>query len=1255
VVADFSAAPLFGSQPLTVTFTNHSSEADDYLWDFGDGETSTDFEPTHVYSQAGVYTVTLQASGPDGTDSLVRPSYLTVTQPISVVFSAFPYAAEAPALIQFLNNSTGVIESYAWDFGDGITSTLPSPTHTYTTAGIYTVSLTANGPDDSQTLTKTDYLTITAPIEVHVTSPDGQPEAGLPVDVFNDATYTGDSQTTAATGVATFSLPVGAYRFRVDKNGTEFWSRPANHCLVPGCTVVTMTLSGPALPPLADFAATPISGTAPLTVTFINSSTNAVSYRWDFGDTMTSTEVSPSHTYTQAGVYTVTLTAIGADGNSTSLVQTNYLTVTSAVVADFSAFPLSGPLPLLVQFLNNSTGADSYVWAFGDDITSTLPSPTHTYTASGVYTISLVATGPGGTSPMTQTNYITVTSPLVAGFSAGPLSGTAPLTVTFTNSSTNAITYLWDFGDGITDTVISPTHTYTQAGVYTITLSVNDGSATDTLPLTNYITVYEPVIAAFSATPLTGTAPLTVTFANSSTGATDYLWDFGTGATLTEVSPTYTYTQPGVYTVTLTASGPGGSDTLVQMSYIAVSEPVVAAFAAVPLTGTVPLTVTFTNSSTGATDYLWDFGDGVTQTFTSSLGLPPLPFDYIYTQAGVYTVSLTARNGDTTDTLIQPGYITVLPEAAPLAVIATNPLSNGLVIGPGDIIAVTFSRAVSGDTINTASFTVRGEQTGLHTGVYTVSENTVQFAATTNFKPGEKVTVNLSETIQSTEGAPLTPYTWQFRAAVLSGAGRFSDSGQRLSNTSLQDVDLGDLDGDGDLDAFVGNYDDATIWLNDGAGSFGNSGQSLSNAYAHSVALGDLDGDGDLDAFIGNDGPNTVWLNDGGGNFSDSGQSLGYSTTYAVALADLDGDGDLDAFIGNAGDNQIWLNDGTGIFSDSGQSLGSSENYALTVGDGDSDGDLDAFVASSDDSRVWLNDGTGTFNDSGQSLGGLYGSAITAGDLDGDGDLDVLVANNDDSRVWLNDGTGTFSDSGQSLSLAGVRDLKLGDVEGDGDLDLLAALPDATQIWLNDGTGNFSSSSQDLSHLSGEVAAFGDLDSDGDLDVFVGRYYEANQVWLNQLPLTVTATNPSGNGLMITPNDPISAAFNRALSQNTVATRTFTVRGSQTGVYPGSYAFSDVSAQFTNLSAFKPGEEIVVNLSRGLKADDEVSLTPYVWQFRAEVNGGAGLFVDSWQRLGHADNTAVALGDRGPIPSQIIRSSLAALRPSSPVKRLSST
>lgn len=155
------------------------------------------------------------------------------------------------------------------------------------------------------------------------------------------------------------------------------------------------------------------------------------------------------------------------------------------------------------------------------------------------------------------------TFPIQADFRAEPLSGVAPLLVTFTGqSSGNIVSWSWNFGNGQTSTSASPEYTYTVPGSYTITLTVSGLGHHDTLTKTNYITVYTPVQAAFTAGPTTGKAPLTVVFTNTSTGDfTTSLWDFGDGITSTLESPVHTFTTQGVYPVTLTATGPGGSDT----------------------------------------------------------------------------------------------------------------------------------------------------------------------------------------------------------------------------------------------------------------------------------------------------------------------------------------------------------------------------------------------------------------------------------------------------------------------------------------------------------------------------------------------------------------------------------------------------------------------------------------------------------------------------------------------------------------------
>jgi PKD repeat protein len=238
-----------------------------------------------------------------------------------------------------------------------------------------------------------------------------------------------------------------------------------------------------------------------------------------------------------------------------------------APVALFSGSPITGAVPLTVQFTDSSTGViTGYSWDFGDGAVSTGQSPGHEYVVAGTYDVQLTVTGPGGSDNEVKTGYITVTTatvPPVALFTPNPTLGKVPLSVQFTDSSLNAETWSWTFGDGATSSEQSPTHLYTIAGTYTATLTVTNeaGSASNQVIITVQPPAEKKPVARFTQDEHAGIVPLTVQFTDTSmNNPTSYLWEFGDGITSSDKNPSHIYQKPGVYKIRLTVTNSAGTD-----------------------------------------------------------------------------------------------------------------------------------------------------------------------------------------------------------------------------------------------------------------------------------------------------------------------------------------------------------------------------------------------------------------------------------------------------------------------------------------------------------------------------------------------------------------------------------------------------------------------------------------------------------------------------------------------------------------------
>ena len=285
-----------------------------------------------------------------------------------------------------------------------------------------------------------------------------------------------------------------------------------------------------ALAPVISFTANTTSGAAPLAVSFTDLSTNSpTAWSWSFGDGNISTLQNPVYTYTTPGTYTVSLTATNY-GGGTSMVISGYVGVTAEPlpVTAFTSNITSGSAPLAVNFNDTSTNSPvAWAWSFGDGNTSTLQNPVHTYITPGTYTVSLTATNYGGNQSMTRYNYTTVNpTPPVASFASDLTSGPTPFTVSFSDTSSNNPTaWTWTFGDGTTSPRQNPSHTYTIAGTYSVSLVAINGGGSDSVTKTGYITPGASSVQQSAATVsptsaiLNTTTPAPVTTTGQSSAA----------------------------------------------------------------------------------------------------------------------------------------------------------------------------------------------------------------------------------------------------------------------------------------------------------------------------------------------------------------------------------------------------------------------------------------------------------------------------------------------------------------------------------------------------------------------------------------------------------------------------------------------------------------------------------------------------------------------------------------------------------------
>lgn len=638
---NFTANKNTGCAPLQIQFNDLSVAGNDsitqWLWDFNDGNISSLKNPNHIYTQQGEFDVKLKVTTMNGCFSAIEKKDFIKTE--GLLQAGFNYTTlgancTAPTTVQFTNTSTGSGNlTFNWSFGDGATSTIINPTHTYSTTGSFTVQLVVTNALGCTDTLKIDHAITIGSVQANFSLPDSIC-AGTKLDLMNASSptvvsnnwYFGNGLNSTQINPSVTFTNAGTYTIKLVSNfGT---------CL-DSVEKSIKILSKPE----ANFSAINTSGCSlPLQTQFTNSSMGGESYQWNFGNGITSTLHSPTHTFTNFGIYNVMLQVTAENGCTDTLLMDSVVKIIPIKINSIAIDPEEGCVPLLVSFNANITAVDSiatYTWYFGDNTISNEKEPKHTYNQAGTYDVKLVITSTNGcVDSLIVFNAVKVGEKPRADFEATPREGCTITGINFTDLSTNATVdkWYWSFGDGKRSYNQNPLTTYQDTGWFNVRLIVWSNGCSDTMVKANYIHI-KPPKANFSFKAEDCNNKLTVQFFDSSKGAVTYKWFFGDGDTSNIANPIHTYSKSGTYQVLLVVVNGDCSHSRIRTVVVDDNNGKLVISDTVVCRNTkVNFSLTNLNTISAAT-YTWSVGEG--NLITTGGG--PLT-EYVYTNAGKFNV-----------------------------------------------------------------------------------------------------------------------------------------------------------------------------------------------------------------------------------------------------------------------------------------------------------------------------------------------------------------------------------------------------------------------------------------------------------------------------------------------------------------------------------------------------------------------------------------------------------------------------------------
>jgi gliding motility-associated-like protein len=650
--ADFTLDKTNGCDSLSVQITDNSSfDVIEWDWDFGNGNTTNSSTPDIQHYSNGTYTVSLDVVNSSGCSNFTMEE-INVYQSPQPNFQPTEVCVNELSVFNDLSQSNDPIVSWDWDFGNGDTSTLQNPSFNFGLAGFFDVILSVSTAHCQRSDTL-EVLVDSLPTSHFVVS-DSIGCSPLDVSFINQS-----------------SSNVANHKWLFGDNDTSIVENP-NHIFqnnwpvdttfnvellvstVAGCKDTSNFDITVLSKPIASFNDNSVLDCAPLEVDFINTSTNAINYEWNFGDgSALETSANVSHTYhnTNLIIETFDVSLVTSNPNGCKDTTERTIIVYPEPQFSFSSIPAHGCSPLEVDF-PSVNGAVIYDWDFGDGNNSNIASPTHVFdnftSSSAQYDVKLIATSPFGCSD-TTTEVITVFPKPEANFQLSDSTACSPLSTQITNSSSGATTSTWNMGNGNIFSNNNPnfsfdfinTENYIQNYAVNLTVS-NNFNCTDSV--NKSVSVYPNVTANFSSDTV-GCSPKEIIFYNTSSGSSGFIWDFGDGNNSNMVSPSHTYlntstTEENNFVSLISSSSLGCKDTITKAIKIYPSPQ--ADFSISQNSGCSPFTSTITNNSQGSTNHEWNFGNGTTLINNNSNFNHQ--FENLESYNQNYTLSLIASN-----------------------------------------------------------------------------------------------------------------------------------------------------------------------------------------------------------------------------------------------------------------------------------------------------------------------------------------------------------------------------------------------------------------------------------------------------------------------------------------------------------------------------------------------------------------------------------------------------------------------------------